>query len=381
MTQKKSPSFAEIVAGLQSSDSKVRRASTYQIKDLNEQEIDKDLLLSLLVNVVENDEKIEVRTAAIYRLSVLGYRGAVEPLLKFAKSENFEVKWAALNAIVYLRDDRCLPFLFEEARSKSSSTRQRGIEGLYRFRNEQIFQVLLDALENDPVIEVRETAAYCLGKYNDPRAIEPLLIALEKVVDLLIADKYTFDMRGEIAYALARFKESRLFEPVVALVKNPDEGVRSYGIGALGELGDARGVEPLLAILTDPEQPSYLRMEAAQGLAELKNSEPKVITALIDAMKVVPQRRNIAPLAQTAASTLSKLGEPGLQALLETAQSSDNFQRSQALIVLSYRKHIIFEDEQVIKTLKVALKNTEGLTDRAKEALVKWEIDRNQPES
>ena len=88
---------------------------------------------------------------------------------------------------------------------------------------------------------VRINAACALGKIGDARAVEPLCIALvDKEQDVHAAALLVLDEMGD-----ARAGESPS--------KAKDRAVRMNSATALGEIGDARAVEPLCIALVDKE--------------------------------------------------------------------------------------------------------------------------------
>jgi len=58
-------------------------------------------------------------------------------------------------------------------------------------------------------------------------------------------------VRISAAKALGELKDARTVEPLIAVLKDRDWSVREAAAGALGQLGDSRAVEPLIAVLKD----------------------------------------------------------------------------------------------------------------------------------
>jgi len=69
------------------------------------------------------------------------------------------------------------------------------------------------------------------------------------------------------ANALGQLGDDRAFEPLLDLLKDKDPGVRGRAADALGRLGDARAVQPLLGLLGDED--SAVRGDAAHALGQL----------------------------------------------------------------------------------------------------------------
>jgi HEAT repeat protein len=128
-----------------------------------------------------------------------------------------------------------------------------------------------------------------------------------RAVEPLIAalkDEYP-EVREGAAQALGKIGEPAV-EPLIAALKDEYREVREGVAQALGELGDARAVEPLIAALKDED--SWVRHVAAQGLVKI--GEPAV-EPLIAALKDEDSW-----VRHVAAQGLVKIGEPAVEPLI-----------------------------------------------------------------
>ncbi len=108
--------------------------------------------------------------------------------------------------------------------------------------------------------EVREGAAIALGQIGDPRAIEPLIAILPDFGD----DEYR---PGECARgALVEIGESAV-APIIQALQHPDAGVRFEAVGILGALQGVQAIDLILAALRDSDP--GVRVSAAQTLGML----------------------------------------------------------------------------------------------------------------
>jgi HEAT repeat protein len=129
--------------------------------------------------------------------------------------------------------------LIRVLRSKHESVRNSAADALARI-GEPAVEPLIAALKDEST-QVRDTAVVALGKTGDARAMEPLIAALkaESVLRPL-----AYDALVEIG------KHTSVVEPLIAALKDQDQDIRLVAIRALGEIGDARAVEPLNAIVS-----------------------------------------------------------------------------------------------------------------------------------
>src|SRR5512142_2685270 len=239
-------------------------------------------------------EYFTVRARAAAALGQIGDIRAVQPLLATLKDEEDEVRIAACLALASFRD----PNTFDEITSvllddpkievRQAAARSLGntghpaalpylLEALHDsywwYEREYAADDLLSAIERmgtnavKPLImtlqdkegTVRKFAAILLGRLGDPRAIEPLSMAL-------------YDMHHEggkvSAEALTRFGASAL-EVLVEALRHPEMWIRIHAIEALAAIRDRRVAPILLEMLNDPER--EVKKQVIQSLGELKD--------------------------------------------------------------------------------------------------------------
>jgi HEAT repeat protein len=109
----------------------------------------------------------------------------------------------------------------------------------YRLTDNVIQQI---ANLKNPDTAIRQNAADALGKFKDPRGIEPLIAAL--------TDK-DGEVRASAARALGVLHDRRATVPLIALLKDKDRDVQMSVSAALGDLKDPAAVAPLIAAMND----------------------------------------------------------------------------------------------------------------------------------
>ncbi len=127
---------------------------------------------------------------------------------------------------------------------------------------------LVKALRDSTDPQVRQYAAYLLGRAQNPRAIKPLIEAL--------AD-FDKSVREQATFALSRIGKAAI-EPLAEAMKEPKWEIRYRAAEALGKIADEKAVKPLIQGLKDNRD--HVRYMAAKGLKELGDSdaiEPMVI--------------------------------------------------------------------------------------------------------
>lgn len=292
------------------------------------------------------DPDLLVRTAAATALGRLRLPQAIEPLMALtdARTEAVDVRAAAAAALC-----TCC----------QAHPDERALELLIRLLDEPIFPLtyhIMDALPalGEPSVPAligtlrdetrgrgtRARAATVLGTIGDPRAIGPLLAvladwrnpvcqvagaalatlhaatAVPQLIDLLrlwddpdrdrhftaveaaralgemgdaralepllgvLEDPARFG-RKRIAEALGKLGDTRALEPLVTLLRDSDVRLRSYTASALGRLEDRRAVEPLIAALADEWE--EVRRHAAEALGAL--DDPRAVEPLIRALR------------------------------------------------------------------------------------------------
>jgi HEAT repeat protein len=135
-----------------------------------------------------------------------------------------------------------------------SMVRWRVAESLGRIGDARAVEPLVGALR-DQDLGVRRAAASALGQIGTA-AVEPLIAVLgDRIVGMYAAS------------ALGPIGDARAVEPLIGALKDPTFSGREAAEEALGKIGDSRAVEPLIAALEDPR--STVREAAGKALKAL----------------------------------------------------------------------------------------------------------------
>ena len=151
--------------------------------------------------------------------------------------------------------------------------------------------------------DVREIALRALARIDDPRAVEPLIEALDNaevwlaprianilarhgeavaapLIGILNRENHP-PARAWAANILGEVRAGRAFPSVVRLLDDPEDEVRAKAATALGRMGDQRAVGYLMdRLLTDPAP--FVRARISAALGQLGG--PEVIDRLVRAL-------------------------------------------------------------------------------------------------
>lgn len=246
------------------------------------------------------------------------------PLVSAMRDESWRVRQTAVNTLVVQAQEstinRILNILREEHTNLSALNSALQVLAL---SNVDTLPTLINWLASDPDPDLRIYTALLLGEQKDPRAIQPLISALKdpdvnvryhaiealgnlravEAVEALaeIAESRDFFLAFPALEALMRIGDPLGADRLVSLLE--DEMLCEPAAGALGQLGDKQVVEPLTALLNNPNSPIlalaraiatlYERYEKVyqegQYIADLANRgikaerEANLISALADA--------------------------------------------------------------------------------------------------
>ncbi|MDP3563925.1 MAG: HEAT repeat domain-containing protein [Methanoregula sp.] len=173
-----------------------------------------------------------------------------------------------------------------------------GAEDLEKMNLEGLIKSLLDS--TDP--NIRQYAAYLLGRAKNPRAIEPLIksladfdksvreqamlalstlgkAAIEPLSEAMKEPKW--ETRYRAAEALGLIADEKAVKPLIQGLKDNRDHVRYMAAKGLREFGDSDAIDPMIILLKDEN--TYVRMMVARALGAIGGN--KVHTALLTAFE------------------------------------------------------------------------------------------------
>lgn len=308
-----------------------------------------------LIAVLGGNDR-NVREAAAESLGELGDAKAVEPLVELLKKEKEDdVLQRAAVALGMLGDQRALASLeslanHDDGRVRDAARRaiadiELGANRALRADEEdQAIELAASAMKDGNEVPVW-AAARALRRIGSPRGVEVLVCWVKDprssvrsaVIDALawiesdgaadglaraLTDEDT-DNRWKAATTLARRKDRRAIETLVAFGQNGNDSQKYYAAEYLCDLGDPRGVLSLCAMLNDSDR--SVRVEAARALCS--GARAQALDSLLKALKTEEDdnARRFLVLA------LGQIYDPrAIQALVDVLADNEHMVRANA---------------------------------------------------
>ncbi|MCP4543059.1 MAG: response regulator [Chloroflexi bacterium] len=276
--------FDELVHRLKNKSPDVRENATVALGKLGDTRA-----VEPLIAILEDVKVASVGASAAEALGKLGDLRAVEPLITILKDENWQMRAAAAEALEQLGDFLAMEPLIAILEDTDWQTRKAAAKALRQFNDPRSVEPLI-ATMSDEFWEVRRTAAesldrldwkpkvnhtgavYWIAKQNWNQCVKLGTLAVKPLI-VFLRDRDN-DVRKAVARTLGQLGDTRAVEPLIAVLQ--DVKVASVGASAaeaLGELGDSRAVEPLIITMSDKFW--EVRRAAAESLDRL-GWKPKV---------------------------------------------------------------------------------------------------------
>lgn len=296
-----------LMGALKDNEKGVRQAAAEALGKIGDARAVEPLVAAL------KDSDWDIRWSAIMALGRLGEARAVEPLAAALKPNNrTDVRLAGAEALGRLGDARAIEPLVAALKDADKDVRQAAAEALVKFGQPAVESLVAAMKDKDrhaseaatealvrigqpavePLVAVLKhskrdgcwAAAEALGKIGDARAVEPLVDMLKdadgglrrQAARVLTSFGVPDDpcTRAWLAVAMGQWDKAVdmgevAVEPLVAEVHN-GWGEQDEAARALGKIGDARAVGPLVAALEKPHR--EVRQAAAEALKNLHHS-------------------------------------------------------------------------------------------------------------
>jgi HEAT repeat protein len=211
----------------------------------------------------EWEEIIRIGTPAVERLIAI-----------FTDSNYIQVRGEIANTLGKIHDARAVEPLIDFIKGDDSYGRASAIEALGYIGDVRAVEPLIKVFYQGSAAE-REAAAKALG--NLGAHLKDATIRT-RVVDFLVASiKENWDVGHGIMEALGKIGDARAVEPLIALLQDKNEKIRSIAAETLGKIGDLRAVEPLLAALQNTQKGAAKALFYLYKTGRLDESHKKII--------------------------------------------------------------------------------------------------------
>jgi HEAT repeat protein len=201
----------------------------------------------------------QTRIDAIHTLGKLG-NAAVEPLIAQLESEDYEIRASAAWALGEIKDPRAIePLLY--ALQYTSDPERATVQALGQMGVLAV-EPLMQILDH-PDPEIRSRAIVALGLTNDRRAVSPLIYRLAY-------DEDQYEVANDALLMLIHLRKLAV-EPLVTALQTGDDRIRESATLALSNIRDRKTVEPLIMALTDPvAEVRYGAISALQAIGDVR---------------------------------------------------------------------------------------------------------------
>jgi HEAT repeat protein len=201
-------------------------------------------------------------------------KSAIPALLDALKGEYFTVRSRAALALSNIGDAKVITFLLPLLKDSEGEVRSAACVAIASFNDPTTFDEITAVLLDDPLIEVRQSAARALGETKHPAALPFLMEALRD-------SSWWFEQEQAAADLLNAIKNmgAAAVEPLIEALHDREGTVRRYAASVLGEMGDIRAIEELGMTLYD------LHVEVGRVAADaLAKFGPPAVDILIEAL-------------------------------------------------------------------------------------------------
>ncbi|MDD5224506.1 MAG: HEAT repeat domain-containing protein [bacterium] len=160
--------------------------------------------------------------------------------------------------------------LVGQLKSQNPKTRREAARALGELKDPLAVEPLIAALPGGG--EARQDIIWALGEIRDIRAIDPLLPYLEYK---------DWHLRGQSAEALGKIGGGeKVVDALIKALPDPQENVHWKIAFALGEIGDKKAVDPLLAFVTPKTCPRCWHAAWALGRIGDKRATGAILSLL-----------------------------------------------------------------------------------------------------
>ena len=260
-------------------------------------------------------------------------RSAIPALLDAVKGEYFTVRARAALALANIGDAKVVNSLLPLLKDGEGEVRSAACVAIARFNDPTTFDELTAVLLDDPLIEVRQSAARALGGTKHPAALPFLMEALRD-------SSWWFEQEQAAVDLLNAIKNMgpAAVEPLIGALQDKEGTVRRYAANVLGEMGDVRAIEELGMTLYD------LHVEvgrvAAEALAKFGAPAVDILIEALSHPEAAVREHAVTALgmiqdARVTPALIEMLRDPDREVVKQSILALGNLKNPHALPALS----------------------------------------------
>jgi HEAT repeat protein len=209
------------------------------------------------------DKDITVREYATVALAAMGDPGSFGPLMQALEDTAPAVRWNAAAGLGQMKDARAIPLLLSAMKDQDDRVRSAAQTALLCFAGDsKVADYFLAAL-TDKAPHIRSMAVFMLERVDGKYSVVALIGALEDKNDIV---------RGDAVRALGGLGDARAVAPLVEALRNDKWCmIRQWAAYALGQIGSPQATEGLQAALKDEDE--IVRAAAAEALKKIRGED------------------------------------------------------------------------------------------------------------
>ena len=222
-----------------------------------------------------------------------------ELVQKLKASSKDVVKASVVEAIGQTRDPRAVRPLIEALNDEDMLVRWNAIKALAEFGDDAVAP-LLRALDTADRFK-RRNVVQALGELGGDEVVD-------RLIRMLMFDESDQMVQVEVIRALDRIRDPRSVDPLITVLKMDNWEMRWRTIHALEHLGEPKAMEPLLEVMNDGDKD--IQWAAYMAIEAIKAAENRRITPTPDHSNPEPPARPLS--ARESAREMAKNLKPDL---------------------------------------------------------------------
>ncbi len=214
--------------------------------------------LAALLAVIQDSSSKEVRARAASAIAQITDRAATEMLCSALAYSEAEVRWGAAQALGHIRAAQAVDDLARAARHDDPTTRQHAVAALGLLGHPGGVQAATTLL-GDADWRLRQAAVDALGSIGTEAVVEPLFVAMQDT---------RWEVRKAAGDGIQKLHDSQAVPALITALSDKDKWVRQNVVEALGKLKASSAIEVLYAVALDDGE-MQIRLSAAASLLQI----------------------------------------------------------------------------------------------------------------